>query len=126
MTPGGENYKISVNGKAVVEQFVTQKSALPTFQLTNYKAEDEISVYYNHCGKIGTSRSLSLLDDDRVIKFWKFDDSSGDHMKLKISDIAAFSNSKSTLKLSYKSNELTEGRALASVTFAASSASRLK
>jgi hypothetical protein len=123
---GGDSYKIYLNKKLVTEQFVSRASS-GSLNLNLGKANynDEISVYYNHCGTVGKGRSIVIKDSkDNILKEWKFSDSKDGNapvMTIQVKDILAFkkNNSDASLKLYYFSAQyLPQGRLLTSITLA--------
>jgi hypothetical protein len=106
---GGDSYTISVNGKQVIQYYVFSKEKLPSLTLTG--ADDQLSVFYSECGKIGTDRKLSVRDDqNKILKEWKFANVVDEHTPMKISakDITA----KGNIGLYYTSEEVKTPRKL--------------
>jgi hypothetical protein len=116
---GGESFTLHINNKQVVEHYFTSKAATPSVSLADVSANDQISVYYNECGKIGTNRKLMLKDEQgRVLKEFSFADASGEHtpMTVRASEIMAFKKSdRSSVSLVYASKLVSMGRVLASL-----------
>ena len=82
---GGDSYTISINGKQVIQYYVLSKEALPSLAISP-NSEDKLSVYFNECGKIGKSRSLSVRDDHgNVLKEWKYANALDEHTPMTIS-----------------------------------------
>jgi hypothetical protein len=113
--PGGEFYRISLNGKKVIEQFLTREEKTPSLQINEYSAHDMLTVYYNHCGNIGSNRVVALKDDQSTLKKWIFDDKSGDQMSINLKDMILAADHLSSFQLVYFSKELPKGRILANV-----------
>lgn len=117
---GGEGYTIRMGNKLLIEQHVTAKSTVPRLSLHQSDAAEELSVYYSHCGEIGTSRSLSIREGkSKVLKEWKYMDAVSQHtpMVCKVKDILALQRERGgVVELVYLSKELPEGKVLASVT----------
>lgn len=83
MRRGAHSYTLSVNGKEVAQYFVGSKKPMPSISLN---AADRLSVYYNECGKIGTSRTLSIRDgQNKILHEWKFDNNQEEHTPMTIS-----------------------------------------
>lgn len=120
---GGDSYTISVNGKQVIQYYVYSKEKLPSLTL-NANTKDELAVYYRECGKIGTSRKLSIRNDqNKILKEWKFVDSLGEHSAMTVS--AKEISGKGSLGLFYTSDEVSTPRKLVSIELSnLSSASR--
>ena len=122
--PGGEFYRISMNGKQVIEQFLTRNTEIPTLHIDKFADADQLSVYYNHCGKIGTNRVLSLKSGNNILKSWNFKNSNADMMTLDMKDVVSAGATKQPLQLYYSSSELKEGRLLAKVELSSNIARR--
>ncbi len=114
-TWGGDHYKIYVNNKLVLEQFVYMQKSVQTISLNQRSVNDQVSVYYSHCGKAGTARTISIKDDNnKVVKSWSFADAALDApMICKAKDILALHGEK--LGIYYSSKELPAGKLLANV-----------
>ena len=116
---GGEGFQIFLNNKVVLQQFGDDMNTVKTLNLAQASPNDEISVRYHHCGKVGKNRIITVKDEkDKVLKQWKFSNSSEvlDPMTCKVKDILGLKNSKgSILKLYYSSSELTKERQLAAI-----------
>ena len=127
--PGGEGFEIYLNNKIVLQQFGRNMSAANTLKLDQAAANDEISVRYFHCGRVGKNRIIIIKDEqDNVLKQWKFSDSSdgADRMTCKLKDIISLKNGRgSTLKLYYSSSELPKERQLVSISVGAKSVAKL-
>ncbi|MEP7372158.1 MAG: hypothetical protein ABI675_02140 [Chitinophagaceae bacterium] len=127
--PGGEGFEISLNNKVVLQQFGKNMDAVKTLNLDQASANDEISVKYYHCGRVGKNRIITVKDDqDRVLKQWKFSDVSdaAAQMTCKVKDIMSLKIGKnSTLKLYYSSSELPKERQLASISAGTKSVAQL-
>jgi len=125
---GGESYTIHLNNKLLVEHYLTSKAATPTFSLEQASENDQLSVYYNECGKIGKERKLSIQDvQGNVLKTWSFANALGEHIPMicKVKDIIALKkNDRSILRLYYSSTEVSAGRLLANVVANQSSAKK--
>ena len=116
---GGEGFEIFLNNKPVVQKFGTKMNVVETLKLDQSNANDELSVRYYHCGRIGKDRTITLKDaNDQVLKQWKFTDVSNASasMSCKVKEILALQKGKDkTIKLYYASTELPKGRQLASI-----------
>ena len=116
---GGEGFEIYLNNKVVLQQFGSNMNTVKTLKLDQASANDEISVRYHHCGRVGKNRIITIKDEqDKVLKQWKFSDVSdaADRMTCKVKDIVSLKIGKSnTLKLYYSSSELPKERQLASI-----------
>lgn len=127
--PGGEGFEIYLNSNVVVAKFGRDMNSIQTLTLDKAMPNDEISVKYYHCGRMGKNRTILIKDEkDKLLKQWKFSDdgSTPDRMSCKVSEIMGLQKGKSgTLKLYYLSNELTKERQLASLHVGAKSVARL-
>jgi hypothetical protein len=73
---GGEGFTLHVNNKLLAENYFTSKSTTPRVSLGALADNDQISIAYNECGKIGSDRMLTLKDESgKALKEWKFSDS---------------------------------------------------
>jgi hypothetical protein len=118
MRRGGDSYTISVNGKQVAKYYVASKETLPS--VTIGSSDDQIEVYYSECGKIGTSRMLSILNDkNQKLREWTFANALYEHTPMTIS----FKEVKSTQKMElyYSSALVSTHRKLANLVMKQSS-----
>ncbi len=117
---GGDVFKIYINNKMVVEQAVHGNPKMKVITLDQRNYNDEVSVYYSHCGQIGKSRQLSIRDaSDKVIKTWKYADTEVEHMAMtfRVKDILDLQKGETSDKFTivYTSKELPKGYSLAGV-----------
>jgi len=115
---GSDSYEIYINAKLVLKDYVHGRKEVGTITLNRNSPEDAITVNYSHCGKIGTSRSISLKDrDNKVLKEWRFADTqaSKDLMAFKAEEIISSASQHSGLSLIYSSKELPDGLVLATI-----------
>lgn len=115
---GGDSYTIHVNEKQILERYVHSNSATPSFSLGQSNTNDQISVYYNECGRIGKERKLSIRDEkDVILKEWQFANVTGEHtpMTCKAKDIIALRKNGSKLRLFYASKVTSNGMLLATI-----------
>jgi hypothetical protein len=114
---GGESYTIHLNNKLVAEHYLTSKAVTPSVALNQAESNDDLSVYYNECGKIGKERKLTIKDDNgKVLKTWSFVNASGEHtpMVCKVKDILALKQKgDNSVRLYYASKGVTSERFLA-------------
>jgi hypothetical protein len=119
--PGGEHYRIYINKKLVVEQFVSNVARKETsLYLNQSNINDKIDVYYSHCGQNGTARHIKLVNQqNKVVKDIQFADVSGSNamMTFNAKDILSLQNDKEAknLQLYYYSKELPAGKLLAKI-----------
>lgn len=118
-TIGGDRYTIHLNGKQIIEHFVHSKEAIPGFSLDQAAAKDQLSVYYSECGKIGTSRKLSVKDDKGIVlASWQFENAVQEHtpMNFKAKEIIALKQKGyNSVKIFYSSREISKGQLLATI-----------
>jgi hypothetical protein len=117
---GGDSYKIYLNNKLILEQFVTQPLSLNRLQLDKANLNDQLVIYYSHCGTTGKGRSISIKNDKGLtIKEWKFSDAVGSNagMTIPVKDLLQLKNKNAHTELSiyYASHELPRGRMLTSL-----------
>ncbi len=115
---GGDMFEVYVNKKLAIRQFVHMKEPVKTLQLDQASYDDELEVYYSHCGQTGTSRAVTLRDaQNKTIKEWRFQDAAGSKtpMACNLKEVTALQKlgNGSTLHLYYTSHELPEGKMLA-------------
>ena len=119
---GGDSYTISINGKQVIQHYLFSKEPLPSLPL-DPTIEDQITVYYSECGKIGTNRKLSVRNEkNQVLKEWSFANVTSEHLPMTVNskDLAFQGN----IGLYYTSNEVTNPRKLVTLVVNSASASR--
>lgn len=116
---GGEGYSIYLNGKLMLSQNLAKPEAnLAKLQFAKANYNDELVVYYYHCGQNGKGRSIALKDDKgKILKEWKFADGAGNTAPMKISvkelmDLQK-KNPNASLALYYSSSQIPNGRMLA-------------
>jgi hypothetical protein len=116
--PGGDSFEIYVNNSMVIQQYVHRDVAVKNLSLQDASASDVIKVYYNHCGRVGTAKTIAVKDSqNRTLKSWEFAD--GDkYMTFKVQEIAALQkqNAGTRLNLFYSAKEMPSGRVLAAIT----------
>lgn len=116
---GGDSFEIWLNGKMMLQQFVHVSSAVQTVHLNAASQNDQLEIYYRHCGQVGTNRYITIKDEnDRSLKVWKFADSNGKTpaMSIRLKDLSSLKKSKeSKLNIFYSSSELPKGKLLASL-----------
>jgi hypothetical protein len=122
MKKGGDSFEVYLNGKMVFQQYVSMHQGVKSLQLNQSLYNDEVTVYYNHCGKTGTDRVITIKDgENKILKTWHFpnDAANPSAMNCKVKEIMNLQkNSGSNLGLYYASREIPEGRLLATVIIA--------
>ena len=119
---GGDMYSIYLNKELIFKYYVHSKQNvdIKTLQFTEANKNDELTIYYSHCGKTGQSRSISLRDQQgNVLKTWKFDDGTPNGaMVIPVKEILALEKG-SSLSIAnlvyYSAVELPKGQMLAPV-----------
>jgi hypothetical protein len=115
---GGDSFEIYVNNKLVLQQYVTQMKSVQNLNWSQSNVNDEVTIYYSHCGKTGKNRSITIRDaQNKILKKWQFADAgeSNKFMSCKMKDILGLQKSGNSLYIYYSSNELPHGRLLATV-----------
>jgi hypothetical protein len=118
---GGNSYKVYLNNKLIVDQYLTRDAKTPVLNLESADAGDKLQVHFNECGQIGTQRSLTLKDgQNKVLKSWSYKDAAKDAntspVVCSVADIQSFQKGKGNLTLVYASKFIPEGVALAVIT----------
>ncbi|MGZ8557262.1 MAG: hypothetical protein ACXWWC_02970 [Chitinophagaceae bacterium] len=126
---GGEGFEIYLNNKVVLQQYGSDMNTVKTLKLDQAADNDQLSIRYHHCGRVGKDRTITIKDgQDNVLKQWKFTDVSdaAAGMSCKVKDILGLRNGKNTiLKLYYSSSELPKGRLLTSIAAATKNIAKL-
>ncbi len=115
--PGGDHFEVYLNKKLVFTQIVNQPATPKSITLDHRNADDQVNVFYSHCGKIGSKRTIAIKEGKNVLKQWRFSDAAGKFMSVEAEDILAFQNKNGDKKIDlyYSSAEIPEGRLLASI-----------
>ena len=117
-TWGGDSYRVYVNNKLVLEEFVYNQKSIKSISLDQRSPGDEISVYYSHCGKAGHARHITIKDaDTKALKVWNFGDGTNakEAMTWKAKDVMGLTKNGAKLGMFYSSKELPDGKMLASI-----------
>lgn len=112
---GADHYTIYLNNKLLVRQFVGQPLTLKSLQLDQANKNDQLVIYYSHCGKIGQGRSIVIRDEEgNTLKEWKFPNASdaGSGMTISVKELLLLQKKGSGLNMYYASDELPKGRML--------------
>jgi hypothetical protein len=112
---GGDSYRIFINSKLIMKEFVTHPFNLKNLRMDELNASDNVIIHYSHCGAIGKARSIALKDaKGNTLKEWKFADTKGDEgMVIPVRELLQLERKHSDLTLFYSAKELPEGRLLA-------------
>lgn len=110
--PGGtDSYEIYLNNKLLLKQYVTQPLTLKSLQLNKTNINDQLVIYYSHCGQIGKGRKIAIRDEKgNIVKEWKFANN-GDGMTIPVKELLALEQ-KNLLSIFYTSEQLPQGRML--------------
>ena len=115
---GGDSFQVYLNGKLVLDKALYKSKDIQNLEFAQASFNDKVEICYNHCGRIGTSRSITAKDEkQKVLKTWHFPDVSGKNMSLKLQELRELqtNNKESRIGLYYSSKELPAGQQLASV-----------
>jgi len=119
--PGGEGFEIYLNNKLVLQKYNSEMKQIPTLQLDKRNANDQLSVKYHHCGKVGKDRVITVKDEkNKVLRQWHFADVSTvmGAMTCNVKEILSLEKlNANQLKLYYASSELPQGRQLVTIEF---------
>ena len=126
---GGEVFEIYLNNKLVLQQYGTQMNSVKSLPLDLRSSNDQLSVKYYHCGRVGKNRDIAIKDgQNNVLKEWRFNDGEGTNaaMNCPVKDILSLgkNNSDTRFNLYYSSSELPKGRLLASFVVATENKSK--
>jgi hypothetical protein len=124
---GGDVFKIYVNKKLWIEQAVYKNEPAKTIPLEQNLSNEEIEVYYSHCGATGKSRSIRITDgQNKLLKEWHYADvtTANKGMSLKVKDILSLQNKANQLQLFYSSKELPAGKLLVAMSIGSVSKAR--
>lgn len=117
---GGESFSIYLDEKLVIQEHVTRNATLKNILLTDQMTRSVLGIYYNHCGKTGTSRTLEIRDaNNRVLKAWHYPDAPGameGTMTCRVKEILDLRKGNyPILQLVYSSKELSGAKVLATL-----------
>jgi len=116
---GAHSFRIYLNDKLILEQYVGAKEGIKTFDLSNANYNDKLSVYYNECGQVGKGRTIAIKDENnKTLKEWHYADATSltSGMSCKVGEILDLQkNRNAKLQLYYSSKIMPEGKVLASI-----------
>lgn len=116
---GGEGFEIYLNNKVVLQHYGKPDNAPKNIRLNAYAANDQLTVKYHHCGKVGKNRVLTIKDkQNKILKEWRFADAAVPFapMNCNVKDILRLGKgNNSEFKLYYTSSELPGGRLLTTI-----------
>jgi hypothetical protein len=115
--PGGDHYEVYLNKKLVLTQIVSQAASIKSLALDQRNVNDQVDVYYSHCGKLGSKRMITIKDGKNVLKQWRFSDEAGKFMSVGAKELLAFQNKNGDRKINlyYTSEQIPDGKLLASI-----------
>ena len=116
---GGHSFRIYLNDKMILEQYVSAKEGVKGFELGTANYNDKLSVYYNECGQVGKGRTIAIKDENnKTLKEWHYADvtSLTSGMSCKVDEILDLQKNKNAkLQLYYSSKVMPEGKVLATI-----------
>ena len=116
---GGEVFEIYLNNKLILQQAAYKPFTLQSLQLDKTNINDELVIYYHHCGQTSKGRSIAIRDDKgNMIREWKFADGDGKSaMKIPVKDLLQLDKgyAHANLSIFYSSQQLPKGRALSAL-----------
>lgn len=114
---GGDSYEIYLNNTLVYKQ-VRFSIEVNKMQLSEANYNDALIIHYNHCGAVGTGRSIVLKDDkNNTIREWKFVDGKAS-MSIPVKEILDMQKKNKNIALNlyyFSSKYLPKGRMLTSI-----------
>lgn len=118
--PGGDVYQIYLNDKLILKQYSTQPLTMQSLQLTKANINDQLVIYYSHCGTVGKGRTIAIkTEKGTVLKEWKFADTNGsiNGMVIPVKELLQLEKIADGTQLSiyYASQQLPAGRMLTSI-----------
>lgn len=121
VNPGGDSFSVYLDNTLLLDQHVSRDAVTKTIALNENSAGEMLKVYYSHCGKVGTSRDITIRDEqNKTLKTWNFPDAGAgvsSSMNCRVKDILALrkTGKNAVLNLVYTSRELPDGRLLARI-----------
>jgi hypothetical protein len=115
---GGDHFKVYLNNKLIIEQYIggAIKINLQQLQLDKANVNDKLTFHYSHCGEIGRSRKIAVTDaKGKVIREWKFADASGKQSGMVIPVKELMELKQEGLQFVYSAQQLPKGQALAAL-----------
>jgi hypothetical protein len=126
--PGVESFTIYLNDEVLVRDSMMPERVVRNISLEAGDPKDVLRVHYNHCGRTGMARAVSVLGaNEEVLKTWRFSDNTSPFMEIGLKDILAVAgNGQEPFNLVYTSKELPKGSVLASLQVKDSSKASLR
>lgn len=125
---GGEGFEIYLNNRVVIQQFGSPTNSVKSLTLNQNSANDQLTVKYYHCGRVGKNRTITIKDaQNHSLKEWRFADATTAAMLCNVKDILSLNKeNESTFKVYYASSELPGGRLLATIVVEKNSVATIK
>ncbi len=115
---GGDYYKVLLNNKLLTEQFLYKPVTVKTVSLTPSNNNDQLTIYFSHCGTAGSGRTVSLKSSSgKLLGKWDFADSKQIALQLAVKDLLKASTKNSSGCLYYASKEIPAGKSLITIEF---------
>lgn len=115
--PGADSFEVYLDNELLIKDYIYGQRSNKAV-LLDKNSSATMTVSYSHCGVTGTSRTLSLVDEQKkMLKEWTFanvDPKVKDPMAILVKEIVTASNGKSTT-LYYKSTEIEKAVMIAPV-----------
>ena len=117
---GGDVFEIYLDHKMVVQQFVYKKDPVKTLELDKSLADQQLDVFYSHCGQAGKKRTITIKDAQNItLKQLSYPDANTVNTKMafKVKDLLGLqkTNGAMHVDLVYSSQEIPDGRVLANL-----------
>jgi hypothetical protein len=117
---GVDVFEIYLNNKLLLQQAANKPFTLQSLQLDKSNIDDELVIYYNHCGESGRHRSIAIRDDKgNIIKEWKFADAHEvrSAMRIPVKELLQLNKgyAHAGLTIFYAAQQLPKGRTLSAL-----------
>lgn len=116
--PGGEGFQIFLNNTLLTERYGSEMSNVSTLQLSSASVNDQLVIKYHHCGQVGKHRVVTIRDgQNKLLKTFSYTDKANPVLAISVpvKDLLSLTKGNSVLKMYYSSDELPNGRMLASI-----------
>jgi len=127
---GSDVFEIYLDHKMVLQQYVYKKEPVKTLELDKSIAEQQLDVYYSHCGKTGSKRTITIKDGQTILKQWSYPDGGNVNTKMacKVTELLNLqkTNDPTRVDLVYSSQEIPEGKILATLLLESNSSTSAK
>jgi hypothetical protein len=117
---GVDVFEIYLNNKLILQQAANKPFTLQSLQLDKSNINDELVIYYNHCGESGKHRSIAIKDDKgNIIKEWRFADANAvrSPMRIPVKELLQLDKSyaHASLSIFYSAQQLPKGLTLSAL-----------